>query len=454
MDTPIQKLIAEEYARQQHELELIASENYVSQAVMDAYANVFTNKYSEGYPGKRYYGGQKRVDRLEVLTQWRALRMFDLLTTTEADCSTDAGYEQTKQDLAAAERGVNVQPLSGSPANAAVYLGVLRPWDTILGMDLAAWGHLSHGHPLNISGIYFHIASYGVDPTTFRLDYDAILSKALESKPTLILAWFSAYSGTIDWAQFAAIADAVEQKHGYRPLLMADIAHIAGLIAGGVVSAPFPHMDIVTTTTHKTLRGPRGALIYYRQGKLMRNGEQVVLEKAINRGVFPGIQWWPHEHIIAAKAVAFGEVLDPSFRSYAQQVVGNAQTLASALWSLGWRIITGGTENHLFLLDVTSKTLPQQAPLSGKEAEHILEAIGISCNKNMLPFDTRPPLDPSGIRLGTPAITTRGLGTEQMHTLAHVIDTALLHHADEKKCDEARSLITQLCSEFPLVYRT
>ncbi len=452
MDSQIHALIAAEYARQQHELELIASENYVSLEVMQTYGNVFTNKYSEGNPGKRYYGGQKWVDRMEVLTQHRALRMFGVVTADEPDCMTDAGYAQAQKDLASASRWVNVQPLSWSPANAAVYLGVLKPGDTILGMDLAAGGHLSHGHPLNISGIYFHIASYGVHPETLRIDYDEIKQKALASKPALILAWFSAYPGSLDWVQFAAIADAVEKEHHYRPLLMADIAHIAGLIAGGALASPFPYMDIVTTTTHKTLRWPRGALIYYRNGKLKRNNTDFVLEKSINRGVFPGIQWWPHEHIVAAKAVAFAEVLQPSFRDYARKIIENAQTLAGGLHDLGRRIITDGTENHLLLLDATSKTLPDQLPIAGKEAEHILESVGISCNKNMLPFDTRPPMDPSGIRLGTPAITTRWLWLAQMLTLAQAIDTALLHHADETKLDEVRATIAQLCKEFPLVY--
>lgn len=493
MDTQIQALITGEYHRQQHELELIASENYVSKAVMDAYANVFTNKYSEGYPSKRYYGGQQWVDKLERVCQWRALEMFHLhkksdepfdkkLRVTdeirwsvpivknieEPDTMTEGGYAQLRQDLKDADRAVNVQPLSGSPANLAVYLWCLEPGDTILGMDLDAGGHLTHGHPLNASWKCYQIVSYGVEKETERLDYAQVMSQALEHKPKLILAWFSAYSRKIDWAKFVEVADAVEKKHRYRPLLMVDMAHVAGLIAGGVYPDPFPHVDIVTTTTHKTLRWPRWWLIYMKKGKLARNGKEINLVAAINRGLFPGMQGGPHEHIIAAKAVAFGEILwaeswklkapsqqttgfDMSWEEYAQKVVSNTQNLSQALIDLWWNLVSGWTDNHLLMIDVTKKW-SENTGIWWKIAEKTLEKIWISVNKNMIPFDQRSPMDPSGLRIGTPAITTRGLGGEEMKQIAELIDLALIHHDDDLFLAGLKAKVQTICEKFPLWY--
>lgn len=457
MDKLVSDLIAKEYQRQQDELELIASENYVSPEVMQAYANVFTNKYAEGYPGKRYYGGQIRVDRVETLAQWRALRMFGLLPSVSQEDEhailEREWYEQIREDMQKGERAVNVQPLSGGPANAAVFLSCLQHGDTVLGMSLDCGGHLSHGHPLNMSGLNYTIVPYGVDQTTHMIDYDDMLQKALESKPQLILWGFSAYSRQVDRKKIAEIADEVEKKHGYRPLLMADIAHVAGLIAGGVYDGPFDCFDIITTTTHKTLRGPRGGLIYMKRGILQRNDKDVDLERLINRGVFPGLQWWPHEHIIAAKAVAFGEVLYGSARwgtrqSYAQRVVDNARVMADELMKKWRSVETGWTDNHIVLLDVTKKwDVPTE--LTGKKAEELLEDIWVSVNKNMLPFDARSPMDPSGIRLGTPALTTRGLGVEEVKELVDIMDRALsAGHATSELKEEVHAL----CQRFPLKY--
>ncbi len=296
IDKKLSDILSHEQQRQAEWLEMIASENYVSKDVMQAYANIFTNKYSEWNPGARYYGWNEFVDDLERETQSRALQMF---WVSDSD------------------RWVNVQPLSWSPANLAVYMWVLKPWDTVLAMDLNAWWHLSHGHKLNASAIYYNFVPYGILPDSYEIDYDDIRSKAMELKPAMIIAWFSAYPKTIDWKRFAAIADEVSKTHGYRPILMADIAHIAGLIAGEAISSPFSSFDIITTTTHKTLRWPRWALIYYRKN----------FEKQINRGVFPGLQWWPHEHVIYAKAVAFNEVLQPTWKDYANKVIENAKAL-------------------------------------------------------------------------------------------------------------------------------
>lgn len=331
---------------------------------MEAAGSVLMNKYSEGYPGKRYYAGQVNIDVVENLAIERARELF--------------GAEY-----------INVQPLSGSPANLAVYLGLLQPGDTVLGMSLDQGGHLSHGHPLNFSGLLYKIVSYGVDKTTETIDMDEVERIAIESKPRMIIAGFSAYSRDLDWKRFRDIADKVGAY------LMADISHIAGLIAGKVLTNPVPFCDVVTTTTHKTLRGPRGAIIM----------SKAALGPALARAVFPGVQGGPHENLIAAKAVAFKEALDPSFHTYAKQVVENAQTLAANLASQGLRVISRGTSNHLVLLDVFGSF-----GITGKEAEHALETVGISTNKNMIPFDPRKPLDPSGIRIGTPAITTRGMG--------------------------------------------
>jgi glycine hydroxymethyltransferase len=441
-DQVLQGLLAHERGRQENELELIASENYVSPAVMQAMANVFTNKYSEGYPWKRYYGGQVWVDQLELLTQWRALRMFGLAPLV----SLEEELEQplSPQFLDQFPWMVNVQPLSGGPANAAVFLWCLKPGDRIMGMSLDAGGHLSHGHPLNISGQYYDIIAYGVDQQTFALDYDAIASMALSQKPALIIAWFSAYTHKIDRERFAQIADRVEEEHGYRPLLMADIAHVAWLIAGWVYPSPFLYMDIVTTTTHKTLRWPRWWLIFARQS----------LAKQINRGVFPWLQWWPHQHVLVAKAQAFGEILyGPSFGAYTQRVLDNARALHARLRHHGWRLIGESTDTHIVLMDVTERH-GLQTGLTGKIMEERLEQIGLSINKNMLPFDTRSPMDPSGIRVWTPAVTTRGLGVTEMVWLADCITRVweILPEQRSNLKDDLYQDVVTYCQRFPLPY--
>lgn len=420
IDKKLSDILSQEQQRQAEWLEMIASENYVSKDVMQAYANIFTNKYSEWNPGARYYWWNEFVDELERETQSRALQMFG---------------------VSDADRWVNVQPLSWSPANLAVYMWVLKPWDTVLAMDLNAWWHLSHGHKLNASAIYYNFVPYGILPNSYEINYDDIRSKALELKPAMIIAWFSAYPKTIDWNRFAAIADEVSKTHGYRPILMADIAHIAGLIAGEAISSPFSSFDIITTTTHKTLRGPRGALIYYRKN----------FEKQINRGVFPGLQWWPHEHVIYAKAVAFNEVLQSSFKDYAKKVIENAKVLASELVNLWWPVLTGTTENHIVLVDVTKRS-DSETWITGKIAEEVLEKIWISVNKNLLPFDTRSPMDPSGLRLWTPAITTRWLWIEEIKIVASIISKALEHYSDNEVLENLKNEVKELCKRFSLRY--
>lgn len=459
IDQNISHILAGEQHRQATELEMIASENYVSADVMSAYANIFTNKYSEGYPGARYYGGQKYVDELERLTQYRALRIFGLMW----GAGDDESQENIIQALHDCTRSVNVQPLSGWPANAAVYIGFLRAWDTILAMNLAAGGHLSHGHVLNISGQNYTIVSYGVNATMDGLDYDDILQKALEAKPTMIVAGYSAFVGSIERARFVDVVEAVEKAHGYRPILMADIAHIAGLIAGGVLAWPFASFDIVTTTTHKTLRGPRGALIYMRKGLCtLQDGRVIDREKTVNRGVFPGLQWWPHMHVTVAKAVALHEILQSAFGDYAQAVVDNARMLAHELWLLGWPVLTGTTMNHMVLLDVTKRIVSgveEQTGLTGKVAEYVLESVGISVNKNMLPNDKRTPMDPSGLRLGTPALTTRGMREAEVIQIANIIAQALNVAVKAKgepisagELSVLRAQVQLLCEKFPLQY--
>ncbi len=462
IDKKLSDILSQEQQRQAEWLEMIASENYVSNDVMQAYANIFTNKYSEWNPGARYYWWNEFVDDLERETQLRALQMFGLVKNDEmTEWQNNITSSFSNSDImseAISDRWVNVQPLSGSPANLSVYMWILKPWDTVLAMDLNAWWHLSHGHKLNASAIYYNFVPYGILPDSYEIDYDDIRSKALELKPAMIIAWFSAYPKTIDWKRFAAIADEVSKTHGYRPILMADIAHIAGLIAGEAISSPFSCFDIVTTTTHKTLRWPRGALIYYRKN----------FEKQINRGVFPGLQWWPHEHVIYAKAVAFNEVLDPSFKDYAKKVIENAKVLASELVALWWPVLTGTTENHIVLMDVTSRhpeqregshewqndamTKWQETWITWKIAEEVLEKIWISVNKNLLPFDTRSPMDPSGLRLGTPAITTRGLWTNEMKIVASIISRALENYSDEWVLDSLKNEVKELCEKFPLWY--
>jgi glycine hydroxymethyltransferase len=393
-----------EQNRQCYELELIASENYVSEAVLEANGSIFTNKYSEWYPGKRYYAGQEFVDQIETLAIERARKLFW------------AEY-------------INVQPHSGSPANLAVFFALLTPGDTILGMNLDHGGHLSHGHPLNYSGKMFNIIPYGVDISTELIDMDIVEQLAKQHKPKLIIAWFSAYSRSIDWARFRSIADATGA------ILMADIAHIAWLIAGWALENPVPYCDIVTTTTHKTLRGPRGAMIMARA----KYGPDIA------RSVFPGIQWWPHEHSIFAKAIAFWEALQPSFSTYVRQVIANARQMAKVFQDAGIRVVSGGTDNHIILLDIHGSIW-----LTGKDAEHILESIGVSTNKNMIPYDPRKPLDPSGIRIGTPAITTRGFDEVASEKLAHIMVRALQHPTDMNLLDNLKLEVRALCVAYPI----
>ncbi len=403
-DNELFDFIQGETERQKYELELIASENYVSWAVLEANGSILTNKYSEGYPGKRYYAGQEYIDKIENLAIERARLLF--------------GAEY-----------INVQPHSGSPANLAVFFALLKQGDTILGMKLDHGGHLSHGHPLNFSGKTYHIVPYGVDEDTETIDMTEVRKLALEHKPKLIIAGFSAYSRDIDWKWFRVIADEVGA------ILMADIAHIAGLIAGWALENPIPYCDIVTTTTHKTLRGPRGALIMSK--------EKYAVDLA--RAVFPGIQWGPHEHTIAAKAVAFHEALQPEFRQYVRQVIANAQEMAKE-FELAWiRVVSGGTDNHLMLLDIYGSL-----GITGKDGETILEKIGISCNKNTIPFDTRKPMDPSGIRLWTPAITTRGMKEEDVRQVAKLIVEALKNPNDEAFLQSLKLRVRQLCEAFPI----
>jgi len=379
-DPRIYKIIKLEEKRQKEGIELIASENYVSQAVLEAMGSILTNKYSEGYPGRRYYGGNQIIDQAESLAIDRAKKLF--------------GAEH-----------INVQPLSGSPANLAVYMALLNPGDKVLGFSLDQGGHLSHGHPLNFSGKLYEIIPYFVDKKTEIIDMDEVEEIALREKPKMILAGFSAYSRNMDWRRFKKIADKI------KAFTFADIAHIAGLIAGGQLESPVPYFDVVSTTTHKTLRGPRGGMIMCKEE----------FAKGIDRAVFPGVQGGPHDHINAAKAVAFGEALKPSFNKYSAQVIKNAKALTLALQRRGYRIISGGTDNHLMLVDVFGSK-----NISGKQAEHALETVGISINKNMIPFDPRKPLDPSGIRLGTPAVTTRGAKEKDMEKIAQFIDGALM----------------------------
>lgn len=403
-DPEIFSLLQKESVRQKEGLELIASENYVTPAVLEAMGSIFTNKYSEGYPGKRYYGGNEVIDGVEDLAISRVKELF--------------GAEH-----------VNVQPLSGSPANLAVYMALLQPGDAVLGFSLDQGGHLSHGHPLNFSGKLYRIIPYHVNKETERIDMDEVEAIALKEKPKMILAGFSAYSRSLDWQRFRKIADAVGAY------LFADIAHIAGLIAGKQLESPVPYCDVVSTTTHKTLRGPRGAIIMSKQQ----------FASAIDKAVFPGVQGGPHDHITAAKAVAFAEALKPEFQNYAQQVIVNAKALAEALQKKGYRIISGGTDNHLFLVDVFGSK-----GITGKEAEHALEQVGISINKNMIPYDPRKPLDPSGIRLGTPALTTRGMKEMDMQTVADLIDAALMGRGSADALLKIRDDVRTFALQFPV----
>ena len=403
VDPDIAKAIADETERQNLGLELIASENFASAAVMAAAGSVMTNKYAEGYPGKRYYGGCEFVDVAESLAIERARALF--------------GAEH-----------VNVQPHSGAQANMSVFLSFLEPGDTILGMNLAHGGHLTHGHPLNFSGKTYKVVPYGVRAEDERLDYDELERLAHEHRPKLVIVGASAYPRVIDFERIAAVAQAVGAR------MLTDMAHIAGLVAAGVHPSPVPHSDYVTTTTHKTLRGPRGGLILSREAHA----------KAIDRSVFPGVQGGPLMHVIAAKAVCFREALEPAFRAYQAQVAANAQRLAQGLNAQGFRLVSGGTDNHLMLVDVFSKGI------TGKQAEAALGRAGITVNKNAIPFDKNPPMVASGIRIGTPAVTTRGMGEAEMVRIAELIATALRTPDDEAALGRVRRDVETLCREFPL----
>jgi glycine hydroxymethyltransferase len=403
VDPDIAQVLRDELQRQQHGLELIASENFVSQAVLEAVGSVLTNKYAEGYPGKRYYGGCEFVDVAESLAIDRAKTLF--------------GADH-----------VNVQPHSGAQANMAVYLAMLKPGDTILGMNLAHGGHLTHGHPLNFSGKYFTIIPYGVRQDDERIDYDELERLARAHRPKMIVAGASAYARTIDYARIRAVATEVGA------LVMTDMAHIAGLVAAGLHPSPVPHSDFVTTTTHKTLRGPRGGLILCR----------AEFAKDIDRALFPGVQGGPLMHVIAGKAVCFKEAASEAFRAYQRRVVGNAARLAAGLAAAGFRIVSGGTDTHLALIDVFSKGL------TGKVAEAALGRAAITVNKNAIPFDTQPPMTASGIRVGSPAVTTRGLQEADMDEVASLMGRVLEAPDDESVARAVRSDVEALCQKFPL----
>ncbi|MBP8620792.1 MAG: serine hydroxymethyltransferase [Firmicutes bacterium] len=392
----------DEEKRQMDVIELIASENLVSRAVLEAAGSVLTNKYAEGYPGKRYYGGCEVVDVAENLARDRAKEIF--------------GAEHA-----------NVQPHSGAQANTAVYFAVLKPGDTVLGMNLAHGGHLTHGSPVNISGQYYNFVAYGVDPQTETIDYDQVRSVALEHRPKLIVAGASAYPRIIDFKRFRDIADECGS------LLMVDMAHIAGLVAAGLHPSPVPYAQFVTTTTHKTLRGPRGGMILCTEE----------WAAAIDKAVFPGIQGGPLMHIIAAKAVAFKEALEPSFKDYQSQVVKNAKALAEALKGYGFRLVSGGTDNHLMLVDLTPKGV------TGRQAEQSLDKVGITVNKNSIPFDKRKPTVTSGIRIGTPAVTTRGMKEPEMELIASLIDRTLRDRENEDSLKDISEQVKALTSRFP-----
>lgn len=402
-DKQIYSAVEREEARQRDEIELIASENYVSKAVLEAMATVLTNKYSEGYPGKRYYGGNQIIDDVENIAIERAKRLFQ------------------------AEH-VNVQPLSGSPANAAVYFAFLKPGDKVMGLKLDHGGHLSHGHPVNFSGMLYNFVQYEVDSQTGRIDMDQVRELALKEKPKMIVAGYSAYSREVEWKRFQDIA---EEVGAYT---FADIAHTAGLIAGGQMDNPVPFFDVVTTTTHKTLRGPRGAMIMCREK----------YAKQIDKAVFPGMQGGPHDHITAAKAVAYGEALTDSFKEYAAQVIKNASTMAQAFMDKGYTVVSGGTDNHLMVVDMTSKGI------GGRDAERILESIGISVSRSTIPNDPNPPLNPSGVRFGTAAITTRGMKEEEAKKIVDWIDAAIGSSDSEDGLQKIKSEVQDLCRSYPV----
>ena len=421
LDTQIFDLIAEERNRQMHGIELIASENFVSEQVMNAMGSVLTNKYAEGYPAARYYGGCEVVDKVESLAIERLCKIY--------------GAEYA-----------NVQPHSGAQANMAVFFAVLKPGDTFLGLNLSHGGHLSHGSAVNMSGTYFNAVSYSVREEDGRVDYDEMEQKALECKPKLIVGGASAYSREWDYKRMREIADKVGA------LLMIDMAHTAGLIAAGLLENPVPYAHIVTSTTHKTLRGPRGGIILMGQdfdnpwGLTTPKGVVKKMSQILNSAVFPGIQGGPLEHVIAAKAVAFGEALTPEYKEYQQQVVRNAQALAAALVARGYKIISGGTDNHLMLVDLRTK-FPE---LTGKVAEKALVAADITANKNMVPFDSRSAFQTSGLRFGTPAITTRGLKEDKMEYIAELIDRVLADAENEENITAVRKDVNALMANYPL----
>ena len=404
-DPELTKYLKQETERQEYGLEMIASENYASRAVMEAQGTILTNKYAEGYPGKRYYGGCEYVDHIEQLAIDRAKELF--------------GAEH-----------VNVQPHSGSQANMAVYLATAKAGDTIMGMDLAHGGHLTHGSPVNFSGFLFKATHYGLDPKTGRINYDQIRDLAKQHKPKLLIAGYSAYPRLLDFKLFRQIADEVGST------LLVDMAHFAGLVAGGQHPSPVPHAHYVTSTTHKTLRGPRGGII-------MCSNENA---KALNSKIFPGIQGGPLEHVIAAKAVAFGEALKPDFKSYADQVVKNAKTLAASLMENGIELVTGGTDNHLMLVDLSARDI------TGKDAEIALDKAGITVNKNTVPNEKRSPFITSGVRIGTPALTTRGMKEAEMKIIGGWIAQVLGNSANEDSLKKIKGQVRELCSKFP-IYR-
>lgn len=402
-DPEIAAAIGEELGRQRNKIELIASENFVSPAVMEAMGSVLTNKYAEGYPGHRYYGGCEYVDKVETLAIERAKKLF--------------GAEHA-----------NVQAHSGANANTAVYFAFLQPGDTIMGMNLSQGGHLSHGSPVNISGKYYNVVPYGVTHETERIDYDEFARIAREAQPKLIVAGASAYPRVIDFERMAEIA------HSVGAIFMVDMAHIAGLVAAGLHPSPVPYADIVTTTTHKTLRGPRGGLILCKEK----------YAKQIDKAIFPGVQGGPLMHVIAAKAVALGEALKPEFKEYAKQIIANCQALAEGLIAEGFRLVSGGTDNHLLLVDVRGQKM------TGKTAEHLLDEVGVTCNKNTIPFDPESPFVTSGIRLGAAAVTTRGFKEADMKEVAAIIGLVLNNPEDAEKQAEAAQRVAALCAKYPM----
>ena len=402
-DPEVMDIVRREAKRQSEEMELIASENYVSKAVLETMGTVLTNKYSEGYPGKRYYGGNQIIDEAEIVAIERLKKLF--------------GAEHA-----------NVQPLSGSPANASVYMAFLQPGDKVMGLKLDHGGHLSHGHPVNFSGMLYNFVQYEVDSETGKIDMEKVREVALREKPKMIVAGYSAYSREIEWQKFKDIADEIGA------FTFADIAHTAGLIAGKQMDNPVPIFDVVSSTTHKTLRGPRGAVIMCKEE----------FAKQVDRAVFPGMQGGPHDHITAAKAVAFGEALRPEFAEYAKQVIVNAKTMAKEFMDLGYKVISDGTDSHLMVVDMTSKDL------SGKDAEAILERIGISVSRSTIPNDPNPPMNPSGVRFGTPAITTRGMKEEEIKKIITWINSAIENREEIEILDSIKKEVEDMCLEFPI----